>query len=381
MTVREACFSMASYSPGIVVSPSAYTEELQVCSPVMDSIRTTLTIVIGVTANAGALVLLWFSRKQEHSVQSSYNIPNVLVLVLCATDLTWLLFGENMWLVSVLQRSWIGGRASYLYGSFVITTCLRFSGCVVILMGVERYLSLLKPFFYDNSVTLKRMFLIIFLLGIYSFAMSTFHLVGELTAKEEVCNTTVHVQCFNKSGTTSLVHWTSRVYLAYDYITVMESLVNITVLVFCNVFVTQCMRQMRQRIDMVCPRNRDEYMKQVDMIRGVSAEFSRLMFGITLVFFVTVIPYEVRVLCNHFGVWYSPIADYISSMLYVSTTTINPLLYGLFRRKYRRKIWRKLLKLLTTCQRENRVSPQEDVAGKDDQHREDPAVVGTSSES
>lgn len=292
MALDDACYSMENYPPGVVILPTLFNEDLPVCYPLTDSIRISLSMVFGVTANIGALILIWFSRKQEH-VPTSYNIPNVLVLVLCATDLTRLLFGESVWIITILYGSWMGGSGSLLYSNFVSTMCLRLSGFVVIFMGVERYLSLLKPFFYDNSVTLQRIFIAIFVLIIYSFAMASFQVTGQVYAIPHACNLSTTSYCFTYRNTT--VHWTSVIYTAYDILTVVESLANIVILVFCNVFVIGCMRRMRQRIDMVCPRNRDEYIKQVDMIRGVSAEFSRLMVGITLVFVITVIPFEVSI--------------------------------------------------------------------------------------
>lgn len=292
MALDDACYSMENYPPGVVILPTLFNEDLPVCYPLTDSIRISLSMVFGVTANIGALVLIWFSRKQEH-VPTSYNIPNVLVLVLCATDLTRLLFGESVWIITILYGSWMGGSGSLLYSNFVSTMCLRLSGFVVIFMGVERYLSLLKPFFYDNSVTLQRIFIAILVLIIYSFAMASFQVTGQVYAIPHTCNLSTTSYCFTYRNTT--VNWTSVIYTAYDILTVVESLANIVILVFCNVFVIRCMRQMRQRIDMVCPRNRDEYIKQVDMIRGVSAEFSRLMVGITLVFVITVIPFEVSI--------------------------------------------------------------------------------------
>lgn len=82
--------------------------------------------------------------------------------------------------------------------------------------------------------------------------------------------------------------------------------------------------------------------------------------------------FQICVLCNHFEVGFSPTFDYISAVLYMSTTTINPLMYGLFRRKYRRKVWRKVIKLLSACRQGNRVHPHVDIVGKD----EIPAVQG-----
>ena len=293
MKAMNLCFSMSTYPPGVVIWPSMYTKELEVCHSVIDPVRASVIVFIGVAANAGAIVLIWFGRRQEQVPGSGYNIPNVLVLVLCATDLTWLLCGECVWLASVLRGHWLGGPPSYLYSSFVSTTCLRLSGCVVILMGVERYLSLLKPFYYDNKVTIQRIFIVIFVLIVFSLLMSGFQLIGQLTTVTGECNSSSSSYCFTKDD--AFVSWTSRVHTVYNFISVFESLVYIVVLVVCNVFVIRCMRQMRRRIEMVCPRSRDEYMKQVDMIKGVSAEFSRLMVGITLVFLITIIPYEVRI--------------------------------------------------------------------------------------
>lgn len=67
---------------------------------------------------------------------------------------------------------------------------------------------------------------------------------------------------------------------------------------------------------------------------------------------------QLRVLCNVLGVWPSTLLDFIAVQLYISPPIINPLLYGLFRQKFRERFV-KLLRRVTGGCVANKVRPVE----------------------
>ncbi|XP_022104232.1 prostaglandin E2 receptor EP4 subtype-like [Acanthaster planci] len=371
-SAHELCFSLPLYPPG---RPLVTADALP-CFPVLDETVELLIYFLGCAANLITITLiLWGGRRYQP--KGGESVPRFLVLALCMTELSFLLFGETGWLVSFVAGRWTGGMAAYLYCVSVVVACNRFSKCIVVLMGIERYLSIKKPFFYDHSVTLRRVGLAILAMAVYSLTLSGFFVAGVITRTWGAClgpitpsdpwdcpTGEVSPQFGNASNQTTYVLLFSTVENAYEYFTTLESVLMTVILISCNVVVIRCMQKLKAHLEVACPRNRAEYVKQMDMIRGAPADFSRLMVAVAVVFVVCILPYEIRWFANQCGTWHSPTLDNIAVRLYLGTSVINPLMYGIFRRKVRNKIKERFLTLLHhlclchCCKRNNRVRPQ-----------------------
>ncbi|KAJ8019814.1 hypothetical protein HOLleu_41560 [Holothuria leucospilota] len=216
-------------------------------------------------------------------------------MTLCFTDVTFLIAGQTIWAISYFKQAIIAGRNLYLVSFVFLWTCLRFSRYIVVGMSIERFISIKKAFVYENIITFQRVALVTILVLAYSASLSTVELVS-LRIYQSPCDTAQgetnewQQMCDTKS---SLSVAAATLIYFLDCWTLLENFLLGTILLTCNIIVYRCLSKMKARIDIVCPRNREEYRRMVDMIRGVPAEFSRLMAAIAVVYAFTVIPYGV----------------------------------------------------------------------------------------
>ncbi|XP_033629539.1 prostaglandin E2 receptor EP4 subtype-like [Asterias rubens] len=364
--VEAPCFSLPLYPPGRPL----VTVDSKPCFPVLDETLELIFYFTGCILNLIIISLILRSAKRSKP-SGGESVPRLLVLVLCVTELIFLVLGETSWVVSFIAGKWTGDIPVYLFAASAVVACSRLSKCIVVVMGIERYLSIKKPFFYDNSVTPRRIGVVILGIIFYSVSLSGFFIAGVTTRTWEACPASAskdHCLKLIDSNSNLYDNQTKYLYLnsavenAYEYFTLLEGVVMTVVLISCNVVVIRCMQRLKAHLELACPRNREEYMKQVDMIRGAPADFSRLMVAIAVVFVVCILPYEIRWFSNQLDVWHSETLDYIAVRLYLGTCVINPLMYGIFRRNVRRKIMantRKLLrKCCCCCKASNKVRPQ-----------------------
>ena len=288
--------------PSVPFSPpgrTAYIGDCLPCFEAHDKYVDSVLYFIGFFANLYTIVLISVSLKRGKTSASS-SIPTVLVLALCTTDFACLILGEIIWLGSSLHGSWLGGKPSYLYSIFFVATCTRLSRCIVVIMGLERYMSFKHPFLYDEITTQKRVALILFILSCYSLlaaGLYTFVVSGEFATTSK-SSTYTDNSCSILTNT-SLYKLEALLESVYDYWTLIESILLLLVLIYCNIIVIFCMRTLKTRMNVMCPRNRKEYLKQQEQIRGIPAEFSRLMVAITLLTLINIVPYEVSSLFTY----------------------------------------------------------------------------------
>ena len=85
------------------------------------------------------------------------NIPNLLMLCLAVADLLTGVLAHPVRLVPCLSlpQSWYGGYFSCYVSQYLSSTLMTFSQYIVVCMSVERYLSLRKPFFYEQHCNIR----------------------------------------------------------------------------------------------------------------------------------------------------------------------------------------------------------------------------------
>ncbi len=281
----------------IPFNPPGRTASIGDCLPCfepLDQVIDPVLYFIGFFANFYTIVLISQSLKRGKT-SASGCVPTVLVLALCSTDFACLILGEIFWVISALHGSWLGGKMTYLYSVYFIATCIRLSRCIVVIMGLERYMSFKHPFLYEEVTTNKRVALILLVLSLYSLLSSglyTFVVSGSISAR--TYNRDPTLSCASlASNASTLLKLETTLESIYDYWTLIESVLLLIILIYCNIVVIICMRTLKAKMDVVCPRNRQEYLKQQEQIRGIPAEFSRLMVAVTVLTLINIVPYEV----------------------------------------------------------------------------------------
>ena len=223
----------------------------------------------------------------------SKSVPNMLVLALSISDLMTGVLGYPLRIISYLFRSWVGGSSACLYEQFVLKTFISFSEFVVVLLGVERYLSIGKPFFYDKHCSMKLFYIILAIFLGIALLLGTFSMLTYTNEDLEMHVESHNLYCFPPVTSNSFIK------IAYESWLLAQGLVLITAMLFCNISVDRALASLKKRVAMTCPRNRQEHLKQQDMLFGMSREFSRLMTAINITFVVCMAPSLVSIFCSN----------------------------------------------------------------------------------
>nr|KAG5714729.1 hypothetical protein BaRGS_000217 [Batillaria attramentaria] len=201
--------------------------------------------------------------------------------------------------------------------------------CIVVVMGIERFLALRAPFFYTARCSSQAFLAVIGLLALASGGVGAFHM---LVHRHDVRTDPVVYAGFVDSGS-----------LAYNAFTLTQGLVWTVVLLLCNWAVTHELRRMEQRVTVMRMKDQSEYLKQLSLVHGAGREFARFMMAVNVVFLLSSLPNLIRFAVQYFC-WRM---SHISALL-------NPFLYGFLRKSLRSRI-RRALNRHVPCLRSNQV--------------------------
>ena len=243
-----------------------------------------LSLIVIIAANSFVIYLIAKSwqKKQYH------NIPNLLVMSLAVTDFLVGLLGYPFSIISGVAGSWLGGVATCAFSHFTKVCFQTFSQCIVVLMAIERFLSIRCPFFYEKHLTVRIILTLISVLFLYSTIIGSFVVLAQDFAQMKLFIPSYNLHCFAEHFRNETL---KKVYIVWNLV---QGFVLIVVLLFCNICVICTLKTMEKKVQLACPKSREEYLRQLDMICGMHREFSRLMITINVVFIVFMMPFQVR---------------------------------------------------------------------------------------
>lgn len=290
------CIGQPFYPPGSVFNSDP---AIHSCHDHLHPVILVPYFSIGAFLNVLTFILFFISHRKERQITSA-RVPYALVMTLCFTDVTFLMAGQMIWAISYFRQQVFSWTFSYFVSIFFLSTCLRFSRYIVVGMSIERFISIKKAFIYDNIITFARVAgATIFVLS-YSAGISAVELVSLRINQRSCDDEPTH---WNKwqylcGSTSSAGEVAASLIHALNLWSLIENFLLGIVLLTCNIIVYRCLSEMRARISIVCPRNRDEYCRMIEMINGIPAEFSRLMAAIAVVYAFTVFPYGVSIVTD-----------------------------------------------------------------------------------
>ena len=165
---------------------------------------------------------------------------------------------------------------------FLLTSFWTLAQCIVVVMGVERFLALRFPFFYTARCTCGVFLVVLGVRALVSCGVGSFHLVVQL---EELEGDPLVFAGFLDSRS-----------LPHNVFSLVQGLVWSVVLLLCNWAVTRELRRMEQRVTLVRMKDQREYMKQFSMVHGAGREFARFMMAVNVIFLLSSSPNLVSVL-------------------------------------------------------------------------------------
>ncbi|KAK7507280.1 hypothetical protein BaRGS_00001215 [Batillaria attramentaria] len=166
--------------------------------------------------------------------------------------------------------------AGYSVSVFLLAMFWTLAQCIVVVMGIERFLALRAPFFYTARCSSQAFLAVIGLLALASGGVGAFHM---LVHRHDVRTDPVVYAGFVDSGS-----------LAYNAFTLTQGLVWTVVLLLCNWAVTHELRRMEQRVTVMRMKDQSEYLKQLSLVHGAGREFARFMMAVNVVFLLSSLP-------------------------------------------------------------------------------------------
>lgn len=274
----------------------------------MDVISYSITLALAVLSNTCLLVLeskIWLKHRR-------LSQPRLLIILLALVDTISCIFG-------ILPRLIISSLTPCLVSQIYMLT--RFTlGCfgilsklTVVLMGVERFISIRAPFFYVRNCTIKSFVVVHIILVMYSLLLgsvsifldyylfeSSTKLIQNIEAIK--CQTIFLIFEFEiyprKTTGTSITQWQyMSATSAFTIFKLMQDFTLILILLICNTSVISGLRDMEKRLQVSCPRSTsDQSNAAQDLMTATGKEFSRLMIAINIIVLLLITPEMVCIL-------------------------------------------------------------------------------------
>ncbi|CAH1797850.1 unnamed protein product [Owenia fusiformis] len=257
-------------------------------------------------------------------MQFRHSIPDVLVGGLALNDVLTAVVVFTWSIIAEIRQEWIPwphlcryhavAKAWYIYTTFAI----------IVLMSVERWLAIIKPFYHQVHMTTLKMKLTIGGLGLFCLLGSSISLVIYPVDLKPgwYCAMTAPYMVIN--------HTRVEIPGAYPYpytigIAVMLT-IGIAVLLVCNIHIIIVLRK--------------KSFKRLG-IANIQLEnrFAKVMGIIAVIFVLTWVPSLVTKMLSLKYATSLPVAEFWSSRIVNMSVAVNPLVYGVMKSTYRRAYW------------------------------------------
>ena len=117
-------------------------------------------------------------------LQYRQSIPDMMTGTLAAFDLLNVVSVHTPAIISTAVGKWRGGSYVCSYQYFMAWSCLKTSFFIIIVLTVDRYIALVKPFYYIAQITLCKMKIALLTLIFFSFASTSITIIwfsGEIS--------------------------------------------------------------------------------------------------------------------------------------------------------------------------------------------------------
>lgn len=260
-------------------------------------------LLLGVLANAFLIVLetkVWVRRRR-------LSQPRLLIFLLALIDAVSCIFG-------ILPRLLVLNRTpcltstlidTYMLTRFILGSFSILSKLTVVLMGIERFISIRAPFFYVRHCTVKMFSTVQVILVMYSLIIGTvlvfidkklFKAVLENIPDLEslTCHRLFLIFEFDIYPERTLIQWQfSAVVNGFTVFQLLQDFLLIIILFVCNTSVISGLEAMERRLRESCPRPTDERSSAQDLMAATGREFSRLMIAINIIVVILTTPLMV----------------------------------------------------------------------------------------
>ncbi|XP_071809152.1 G-protein coupled receptor 52-like isoform X2 [Asterias amurensis] len=273
--------------------------------------------IIGPIALAGNTLSVFVSHR---ILTYRESIPDMITGTLAAFDLLNIVSVHTPTIISMATKQWTGGTYVCSYQYFMAWSCLKTSFFIILLLTIDRYIALTKPFYYRGKVTIRKMKIAIFALVLFSFGSTS---VTIIWFSDEIALLPNWYLCMNSWGTASQY---------YSYILAFYGLTFILgVVVFnvCNIGIVYSLMRHNKKTQKMRLRVLSEAQDRRER------RVAKIIESLSVVFMLFWMPYLVFIVLNQYGVFYNELLEDLSIRVLFTNTILNPAIYGLFNKTYR----------------------------------------------
>ncbi|XP_066294415.1 prostacyclin receptor-like [Branchiostoma lanceolatum] len=293
------------------------------------------TLIPGVVA--GFVANVFFIVVSQEVFNQRPTIPNLLLKYLAWTDVLNCSFGLVPIIFAYHLKIFTKGVCAF-HGTVFIAFSVA-SQMIVALMSMERYTALVHPFFYFKQLAgnHKKMIIAVYTIFVYSAVSACLPLFGLNRNVPHPPNSYCMFDWADSTPKGRLVVYLNllNIFLCLAIIVLMNGILGVYM---------YRLRKLRPRLPSVSTVSGNQ--PPVDSRdRRLQLQMTKLTLVVAVVFFCCWFLFAFRILTNQLGVWRNDGLDWFSSRFMTLNSVINPFLYVIMWKPYRKGCWM----LLKTC--------------------------------
>ncbi|XP_078603967.1 prostaglandin E2 receptor EP2 subtype-like [Branchiostoma floridae x Branchiostoma japonicum] len=294
------------------------------------------TLIPGVIA--GVLANVVFIVVSQEVFNQRPTIPNLLLKYLAWTDVLNCTFGLVPIIFAYHLKIFTKGVCAF--HGIVFTAFSVASQMTVALMSIERYIALVHPFFYFKHLSgnHKKIIIAVYSIFVYSAVSASLPLFGLNRNVPHPPNSYCMFDWADRTPNGRLV----------VYLNLLNIILCLLIIVIMNGILGVYMyrlRKLRPRLPSLSTTSGNNQLPIDSRDRKLQLQMTKLTLVVAVVFFCCWFLFSLRILTNQLGVWRDDGLDWFSSRFMTLNSVINPFLYVIMWKPYRRGCWM----LLRTC--------------------------------
>ncbi|KAJ8047548.1 Trace amine-associated receptor 7d [Holothuria leucospilota] len=275
------------------------------------------------------------------------KIADLLLCYLGFTDLFCLLSTHPLSVASTFSGRWLGMEVTCAIQYYFAWSCLKMSFFILILMTFDRYLALVKPIYFRTRWNSRRATFYSVYCFLFSFGST---LLTPILQWDTISPLEGWFVCLNSWSSGDPYDAAILIFYGLSFV------IGLIVFNICNIRIALELFKLRTRrrkfspsVKLSSTRTRMASSPNLRDFRqqSVTSESTEsrtikesrtavIVLVISIVFVVSWSPYLASIILNLSGLYYSQRTETIAIRIVFANTALNPLLYGLLNRTYRR---------------------------------------------
>ena len=209
---------------------------------------------------------------------SIHGIRDLLILSLALCDLLNVLSVQLPAIVSLFAGEWLGGQTSCAYQYFMIWSCLKLACMILVLMTIDRYIALCKPFYYRANIRQQKIKRIVIFLAVVSFGSTAITVIFH---SHYIFMLETWYLCINTGSSDDPFFIGVLAFYGASYFLLLG------IFIFCNISVVRCIHMWQ--------RNSEKTVSRLSEEKEREKKFAEIIVRLSIAFVITWSPYIVSI--------------------------------------------------------------------------------------